>query len=119
MDKEVSRSYLKSLTTEERAALSKLKEDLERRFKERLVKLVVFGSKARDDFDEDSDLDIAIIIHSLTRREKNEILQVVAEIELENLTPLSTLVLSEDEFVQLRNRERRIAMDIETEGIPL
>jgi uncharacterized protein len=83
------------------------------------VKLFLFGSRARGDYDGESDIDVAIIVHSLSRRLKDQILDEVAEIELKFLTPLSTLVISEDDFDFLKKRERRIALDIEREGIPL
>jgi hypothetical protein len=43
----------------------------------------------------------------------------VTAIELEYLTPLSTLILSKREFEFLKSRERRIALDIEREGIEI
>ncbi len=107
------------LTTEERAALAELKESIARLLGSRPVKLILYGSKARGDFDPESDLDVAVIISGLTREEKKRILEKVAEVELEHLTPISTLVLSAEEFEFLRKRERRIARDIEREGIPL
>jgi hypothetical protein len=83
------------------------------------ARLILFGSRARGDFTEESDLDLAIIVPGLTRELKNEILDKVADIELKYLTPLSTLVISEEDFDTLKKRERRIALDIEREGIPL
>jgi uncharacterized protein len=62
---------------------------------------------------------VAILVRGLTREMKHRILDRVAEIELEYLLPMSVLILSEDEFVHLKRRERRIALDIEKEGIPL
>ena len=62
---------------------------------------------------------MAILVRGLTREMKNRILEEVAEFELEHLLPISALVLSEDEFIHLKMRERRIALDIEREGIPL
>jgi hypothetical protein len=50
---------------------------------------------------------------------KGQILDEVAELELEHHMPLSVLVLSEEQFNHLKKRERRIALDIEREGIPL
>jgi hypothetical protein len=44
---------------------------------------------------------------------------MVADIEVKYLTPLSVLVLSEADFELLKKRERRIAFDIEKEGILL
>jgi hypothetical protein len=43
----------------------------------------------------------------------------VADIEFKHLRSLSTLILSEEDFLLLKKRERRIAIDIEREGIPL
>jgi hypothetical protein len=83
------------------------------------MKMILYGSRARGDYDCESDLDIAIIIPGLTRTMKNQLLDKVAEIELKHVIPLSTLILSEDDFQFLKKRERRIALDIEREGIPL
>lgn len=103
---------------EERAILRDLKDTLKGFLGER-VKLILYGSRARGDYDNESDTDIGIIVRGLTREEKNQILDMVADLELKYLTPLSTLVLSEDAFESLKKRERRIALDIEKEGIPL
>jgi predicted nucleotidyltransferase len=92
---------------------------MERQLGDRLVKIAVFGSRARGDFDAESDTDIAIIARELSRELKYQILDTVAEIELKFLIPLSVIVFSENEFEQLKKRERRIALDIEREGIPL
>jgi hypothetical protein len=83
------------------------------------ARLILFGSRARGDFTGESDIDLAIIVPGLTRELKNDILNKVADIELKYLTPLSTLVISEEDFDTLKKRERRIALDIEREGIPL
>ncbi|RJR32485.1 MAG: nucleotidyltransferase domain-containing protein [Desulfobacteraceae bacterium] len=81
--------------------------------------MVLFGSRARGDYSDESDLDIAIIVKGLTRAMKMLILEKVAESELQYLLPVSALILSKEEFEHLKNRERRIALDIEKEGIPL
>jgi len=83
------------------------------------VKMVVFGSRARGDFDAGSDTDIAIIVRELSRELKYQILDTVAEIEMKFIIPLSVIIFSENEFERLKKRERRIALDIEREGIPL
>lgn len=82
-------------------------------------KMVLFGSRARGDYGDKSDVDVAILVRGLTRKLKMQILEEVAEFELEYLLPISALVLSEDEFNHLKIRERRIALDIEREGIAL
>ncbi|MEN6321042.1 MAG: nucleotidyltransferase domain-containing protein [Syntrophaceae bacterium] len=96
-----------------------LKKSIDKIAGDRLIKMVLFGSRARGDYDDDSDIDIAIIIHGLSRELKHQILSRVADIEFEYLRSLSTFVISEEDFNFLRNRERRIALDIEREGISL
>ncbi|MFZ3073130.1 MAG: nucleotidyltransferase domain-containing protein [Thermodesulfobacteriota bacterium] len=109
-------SALKRETTK---PLPELKNALRRLLGEKLVKLVLFGSMARGDYDSSSDIDIAIVVRGLSRELKSAILDEVAEIELKHLTPLSVIVFSEEEFNRLKERERRIALDIEKEGVPL
>jgi predicted nucleotidyltransferase len=109
-------SYKFSL--DESRALRELKDSLKEFLGDR-IRLVLYGSRVRGDYVNESDIDIAVIVRNLNRELKNQILDKIADVELKYLTPLSTLVLSEDDFTSLKNRERRIAMDIEKEGIPL
>ena len=110
---------MKSLSAEEKRALAQLKDGLSAMLGDSLLAMRLYGSRARGDFNEHSDIDIAITVRGLSRTTKNRILEKVAEIEFENLMPLSVMVLSEEEFENLKNRERRIALDIEREGIPI
>jgi predicted nucleotidyltransferase len=99
--------------------LRELKENLQRLLGDRLLRMVLFGSRARGDHGVESDYDIAIIVRGLTRELKHQIFDEVAEVELEHLMPLSVRVLSENEFDHLKKRERGIALDIDREGISL
>jgi|YNPNPStandDraft_1061719.scaffolds.fasta_scaffold63589_2 predicted nucleotidyltransferase len=107
------------LTDAEREALGELRARLEQAIGPDLVRCVLYGSRARGDCLEGSDIDIAIVVRELTREQKHRILDLVADIELSYMIPLSTLVFSLQEFERLAQRERRIALDIEREGIPL
>ena len=100
-------------------SLVALKSALKTRLGTSLEKLVMFGSRARGDYNEESDIDIAVIVNRLDRNLKKEVIDLVADIELEYLVPLSTLVLSSQAHKVLMQRERRIALDIEREGVPL
>lgn len=96
-----------------------LKESLKLSLGDSLIKMVLFGSRARGDYDEDSDIDIAIIVRSISKELKNKIFNQVAEIELKYLRSISSIIFSETEFNRLKERERRVALDIESEGILL
>jgi len=99
--------------------LDDLKKSVQEIAGDRLIKMVLYGSRARGDYSEDSDTDIAIIIRGLSPEMKRRMLSRIADIEFDHLRYLSTLILSEEDFHLLRKRERRIAIDIEREGIPL
>ena len=99
--------------------LTELKDNLKEIAGDRTVRLILYGSRARGDYDKESDIDLAIIVQGLTRELKNRMLDKVTDLELKYLMPLSAVIFSEDEFNRLKERERRIALDIEGEGIPL
>jgi len=100
-----------------REYLNELKARLVRFLEGRNFRLVLYGSRARGDYDEDSDIDVAIIVEGLSRDLKDRVLDLVIDLEMERLRPISSLVLSQADFDALRDRERRIAIDIEEEGI--
>mgnify|MGYP006300402033 FL=1 len=98
---------------------SELKTRLSSLLGDRLERIVLYGSRARGDYDDNSDIDVAVIVKDLDRKLKLRILDEVADLELKYLTPLSTLVLDEKMYNELLRRERRIALDIQHEGVPL
>lgn len=108
-----------SWTPDLREILEEIKKELIALVGDRLLRIVLFGSRARGDHSDHSDVDLAIVIRGLTRDLKHRVLEKVAEIELKHLMPVSAFVVSEEEFNRLKERERRIALDIESEGIPL
>jgi len=107
------------VTPQHRLALRDLKDAMEKLLGKDLIQLKLFGSRARGDADADSDLDVVLIAGNLTRKRRREILDQVADIELEHLTPISLLLISQEDFRRLLSRERRIAVDIEREGVPI
>ena len=108
------------LTDEEiHTTLAALKERLGSLLGHALVKLLLFGSRSRGDADPDSDVDVAIVFRSSDPGMKDWILDAVARVELEHGVALSTLILPEEEFRRLLERERRIALDIEREGMEI
>ncbi|MBI4548516.1 MAG: nucleotidyltransferase domain-containing protein [Ignavibacteriae bacterium] len=107
------------VNTHEERVLAELKTVLTQHLGDKLHRMILFGSKARGDAEPHSDIDVAIIVDGMDRQLKREILDIVADIELTYLMPISALVFSKNEFDHLLNRERRIALDIVNEGIAL
>jgi predicted nucleotidyltransferase len=110
---------VESLTEEEKKAVAEIKEEILALVGDRLRGFYLFGSKARGDYDPESDVDLAILVDGLDRKTKERIIDIVADKEIKFLVVISSLVLSWQDFSDLKERERRIALDIESEGIPL
>ena len=88
-------------------------------FGPRVARLVVFGSHARGEATEDSDVDVLVIIDNLTSADAREIDAVVGDILTRTDVLLSPLPLSTERFGELRARERRLVAEIDREGIPV
>ena len=79
------------LTNEEKTVLRELKGALEMFLGDRLVRFVLYGSKARGDYHSKSDLDVAIVVRGLTTALKHQILDKVADTEFKYFIHVSPL----------------------------
>jgi predicted nucleotidyltransferase len=111
-----------ALPAELRRTLSEYRRLLEARFGERLVAVTLFGSRARGDAGEDSDADVSVVVRGLSEDEQAAAIDLAFDAwrRTDCQGPLlSPLVWSEVEREARRRAERRIALDIDTEGVPL
>jgi predicted nucleotidyltransferase len=108
-----------NLSIDEKKAVSEIKSEVLTLAGKQLKGFYLFGSKARGDFDPESDVDLAIIVDGLDKEMKKKIIDIVVKAEVKYMVVISSLVLSLLDFTNLKNLERRIVLDIEIEGIPL
>jgi predicted nucleotidyltransferase len=91
--------------------------------KERLSKIVrlvdfrVFGSRARGDTDEYSDMDIFIEVEYLDKQLKKQIRDITWEIGFENSTYISPLIFTRYEIEDSPLRASPIVQNIIEEGV--
>jgi predicted nucleotidyltransferase len=119
VENSISIDSLEHLTGDEKKAVAEIRERLNGLVGSRLKGLYVFGSKARGDYDPESDVDLAILVDDLDNPMKRRIIDIVVEVETRYIVVISSLVLSWKEFSHLLERERRLALDIQKEGIPI
>ena len=119
VENSISIDSLEHLTGDEKKAVAEIRERLNGLVGSRLKGLYVFGSKARGDYDAESDVDLAILVDDLDNPMKRRIIDIVVEVETRYIVVISSLVLSWKEFSHLLERERRLALDIQKEGIPI
>jgi predicted nucleotidyltransferase len=85
----------------------------------RVRELKLFGSRARGDSHEDSDIDVCVVIDDLDWKEKHSVWGIAGEILTDHDVLLSPLVMSTAHMAHLRARELLIAREIAAEGIAL
>ncbi|KAF0118100.1 MAG: DNA polymerase beta domain-containing protein region [bacterium] len=97
----------------------RIAEELKKRLSEvvQIVDVKVFGSRARGDADEFSDLDIFLEVESLDRRLKELIFDTVWEVGFENHLVISPLIFTRDEIENTPLRSSPIVKNIAEEGI--
>lgn len=89
------------------------------RFGDRVCEVTLFGSHARGEAHEDSDVDVLVVIADLTWAEHRDILDLAYRIDAssEELVGLSPIVYSAAQASDLRARERRLLRDVDREGV--
>ena len=103
----------------EQAALDEFSSWIRSRFGDRLRELRLFGSRARGEGHEDSDLDVLVVIDGLESKEAREIAHRSGDALTEHDVLLAPLALSTERWETLRRRGRRLVREIDRDGIDL
>jgi uncharacterized protein len=85
------------------------------RFGARVERLSLFGSRARGEGRDDSDLDLFIAIRGMTRDDRREVLDAAADVGVEYGLALSPLVVDPSTW----REDLPIASSIARDGVPL
>lgn len=97
--------------------------EIARELKQKLSKVVplidfkVFGSRARGDYDEYSDMDVFIEVESLDKSLKKTIREIVWEIGFENSIYIAPLIFTRYELEESPLRVSPIVKNINEEGV--
>ncbi|MCL4456762.1 MAG: nucleotidyltransferase domain-containing protein [Nitrospirae bacterium] len=83
----------------------------------RLIDFKVFGSRARGDEDEYSDMDVFIEVESLDRELKKKIRDIIWEVGFDNSIYISPLILTRYELEDSPLRSSPIVRNINEEGV--
>ena len=90
------------------------------RFGRRLRDIRLYGSAARGDWREGSDVDVLVVLDDVRPPDREWIAETVTRLGVLGAgIPLATVTLSENQFNDLRQRERLFAREIDRDGLPL
>src|SRR4051794_17770773 len=99
-----------------RPVLSRLAADVERAFAGRLREVALFGSYARGEAHEDSDVDVLVVIDALEPAEIATVSDVATVIALESGVRLAPLAVSSARRRELSAAKRGLGAEIERDG---
>jgi len=102
-----------------RPALADYAERLRARFGDRLVEVRLFGSFARGQAHEDSDVDVLVLVQGLTDLEIGLAAGDVAPVIAKTGLPLAPLPMASEKLAELRRQNRGLALALDSEGIPV
>jgi len=107
-----------NLQENEKKALLELKEILFRNFS--VYKIILYGSKARGDFDEESDIDILVILNNKVDDDiREKIFSISFKIEIKHDVILGILVEHKDFWNSPLAGSMPVHSNIDLEGVPL
>lgn len=98
-------------------ALKQLRNALEACFGSRLVRMRLFGSYARGEANEDSDVDVFVLLDDVSAQDNRAILDLAAGVSADCGLQVSPLVFSTARYEQWKRGERAIVLDIDREGV--
>ena len=88
-------------------------------FGERLREVRLFGSYARGEADEDSDVDVLVVVDAMTNLEMGLVADAAAPIIIETGIALAPLPMSSARLIELRRTGRALVLDLDREGASL
>lgn len=109
----------KALTKNQINALSEYLTILRRKYRHKIVDVLLFGSVARGEYDEESDIDILVVVENGEAKFRDEISMASYEPMLRNDVVISALAMDEIMYNWHRKYRDPLYKVIEREGINL
>lgn len=108
----------RKIPTKVREVLSEARKELQRIYHNRLKELILFGSYARGDFMDDSDIDIVLLLDNLTNAiaEREKYIPIISRISLEYDTVVSIVPF---DFKEFHRKRTPLILNVNKEGIRL
>lgn len=103
----------------EKKALKEFVNELHKRFGDLILETKLFGSKARGENEEFSDIDVFVLVKNFDWDLRFKISEIANDISLKYDVLISDIVFSSDEMNNKVIRATPFIQNIEREGIPL
>jgi hypothetical protein len=84
-----------------------------------LYELLLYGSRARGEGNEDSDIDVALVVTPQGRERRREIHDLAYDISQQHGVLLAPMLIERERLAELRRQERLFARELDRDGISL
>lgn len=114
----LNESNIPTLNQTEVEALGELKNKILRQFS--VKQIILFGSKARGDYDEDSDVDILVIVNDIDNHENRiKLYDIVFDVNIKYLTDFSCRLRNHKNWLLGEGEYPTFKRDVMEEGIEI
>ena len=110
---------LKHLTEQERAALEEFVARVRESHEGEITCITLFGSKARGDFDEESDLDLLMVVERPNGQLWDDVVAIEMDLMLKYDVVISSLIMSYGNYEWHRQHRAPLYRNVEKEGVEL
>ncbi len=117
-----SRDVLQRLAENERSALEAFVAQLRQRYGDDVLRVVLFGSKSRGDFDAESDLDVLVVVRFPEDdywEHWKQITDIAWEAEFQYGVVMSTIIKTPAVYDQMQRDRLLFYRNIERDGVTL
>jgi len=100
-----------------REVLKEFREEIEKLYSKRLKSIILYGSWARGDATDDSDIDVLIVLDGkvIPGKEIDRIIDVITEINLKYGVLISVYPVSEEDYSTINSP---LLINVRREGVP-
>jgi predicted nucleotidyltransferase len=119
---EILAQCLSHLTSNERDGLAAFINRLHQAYGANLLRVILFGSKARGDFDDQSDLDVLVVVRMSDDdywQHWHRIVDMAWEVELAYSLVISSTIKNEHDYTKMCEHQSLLAGNVERDGMVL
>ena len=110
---------LSHLTPNDQAAVLEYVARIRSRFPDRILSVVLFGSKARGDADAESDIDLLVLVDAESNEFRSELWRVASDVSLDYNVVVSPRVFGQTRWAETRRIRLPLYRAIVADGVPL